>query len=259
MPDVNRAAEIIYQYLRNGDVVDYVKSDLWPDTVDEGYEIQAALAPRIAQPVPGWKIAATAEAGRSHINVDRPLAGRLFASMCHTDGAVVSIKRNRMLVAEVEFAFTLGCDIPPREADYTEQEIADCIKSLHAGLEFPDSRFKDFTQPGTAALIADIACARDFVLGEASTETFNAKELSSQATSLMINDEIVTTGLGSDALGGPLEALVWLANTLSKLGITLEKDQFVTTGVTGKPSAIKPGDVVQASLGKFGSVSATVD
>ena len=95
MPDINRAAELIYQYLRNGDAVEYVKSDLWPDTADEGYEIQAALSARIGQPAPGWKIAATAEAGRSHIHVDRPLAGRLFASMCHTDGAVIPIRRNR--------------------------------------------------------------------------------------------------------------------------------------------------------------------
>ncbi|MFT5895410.1 MAG: hypothetical protein ACI8VW_002285 [bacterium] len=43
MPDIDRAAEIIYQCLQRGEAIDFVKSNLWPDTVEEGYAIQAAL------------------------------------------------------------------------------------------------------------------------------------------------------------------------------------------------------------------------
>jgi 2-keto-4-pentenoate hydratase len=163
-----------------------------------------------------------------------------------------------MAVAETEFVFTLGHDLPPRETDYSEAEVVQSIQSLHPGLEFPDSRFVDFTLPGTAGLIADNACAWQFVLGDVTTESFDPASLSEYPTSLIINGKTVTTGKGSDALGGPLNALVWIANTLRKLGIGMKAGQFVTTGVTGIPSPVKRGDRVCADLGKFGSVTANL-
>ncbi len=258
MPDIDRAAEVLRQCWQRNDAIEYRKGDLWPDTAEQGYEVQAQLAKLRREPVIGWKIAATAIAGRDHINVDRPLAGRLFPSICHSDNAKVRFARNRMAVAEVEFAFTLGTDLPPRESLYTEDEVLAAIQSLHPGLEFPDSRFIDFTLPGTAGLIADNACAANFVLGDATSEPFDAGTLADHSTTLYVNDEPVTHGHGADALDGPVRALVWIANTLSELGIGLSSGQFVTTGVTGKPSPVKKGDSVRADLGIYGSVSASL-
>lgn len=258
MPDFDRAAEVIRQCWSRGDAIDYVKGNLWPDTPEQGYEIQSLIAKLRREPVIGWKIAATAIAGRDHINVDRPLAGRLFPSICHGNGAEIPFGRNRMAVAEAEFAFTLGADLPPREAAYTDDEVADSIQSLHPALELPDSRFRDFTLPGTAGLIADNACAANFVLGEPTTKPFSAPALSDHQTALFVNGEQVTSGYGADALDGPLSALVWIANTLSTLGVGLQAGQFVTTGVTGAPSPVKAGDVIIADLGEYGSVSATL-
>ncbi len=258
MPDIDRAAELIRSYWSSGDAIDYIKGDLWPDTVEEGYAIQSLIAKLRGEPVVGWKIAATAIAGRDHINVDRPLAGRLFPSICHEDGAVLPFGRNRMAVAEVEFVFKLGADLPPKKLPYSEDEVAASIQSLHPGLELPDSRFRDFTLPGTAGLIADNACACNFVLGAATTREFDLRSLAEHPTTLTINDEQVTSGQGSDALDGPLNAMVWIANTLSDLGIGLTAGQFVTTGVTGMPSPIKVGDTIKADLGIYGCVSATL-
>ena len=257
MPDLNRAAELIRSCWNSGDAIDYVKGDLWPDTAEEGYAIQSLLAKSLREPVIGWKIAATAIAGRDHINVDRPLAGRLFPSICHEDGVAMPFGRNRMAVAEAEFVFTLGRDLPARDKPYTEDEVADSIQSVHPGLELPDSRFRDFTLPGTAGLIADNACASNFVLG-AAVQEFDARALAEHPTTLYINDQPVTTGHGRDALDGPLNAMIWLANTLRELGTGLTAGQFVTTGVTGVPSPIKAGDTVKADLGIYGSVSATL-
>jgi len=256
MPDIDRAAEIIFNCFQHGDAIDFVRSELWPGTPEEGYAVQAALHQRIGGEIKGWKIAATAIAGRTHINVDRPLAGRLTSSMCHQDGAIIPFGKNRMAVAEAEFVFTLGRDLPPKKSEYSADEVAQSIQSLHAGLELPDSRFLDFTLPGTAGLIADNACAWNFIIGEPTDVIFDAAALANHPTSLIINGETVTTGTGSDALGGPLNALVWISNTLSQLGIGMKAGQFVTTGVTGLPSPIAQGDTVCADLGKFGTVSA---
>lgn len=257
MPDIDRAAAIIYKSFIQGDAIDYIKSNLWPNTPEEGYAVQAALLHRMGnEEIKGWKIAATAIAGRTHINVDRPLAGRLIPSMCHPNGALIPFGKNRMAVAEAEFAFTLGRDLPPKKSEYSSSEIAQSIQSVHAGLEIPDSRFKDFTLPGTGGLIADNACAWKFVMGESTGEKFDAANLADHPTSLIINGKTVTSGTGRDALGGPLSALVWISNTLSQMGIGMKAGQFVTTGVTGLPSPISQGDIVCADLGRYGSASA---
>ena len=258
MPDLDRAAEVIRSCWSEGMTVDYVKGNLWPDTVEEGYAVQALLARLRREPVAGWKIAATAIAGRNHINVDRPMAGRLFQSTCHSNGSDIPFGRNRMAVAEAEFVFTLGTDLPARATPYTEPEVIDSIATLHAGLEFPDSRFSDFTLPGTAGLLADNACAANFVLGDTTGETFDIRTLNDHATALYINDEQVTSGHGRDVLEGPLSAMLWIVNTLNELGQGLEAGQFVTTGVTGKPMPVTAGDHVCADLGVYGTATATL-
>lgn len=252
------SARLLRDAQNAGAVIDSLAGELLPATVDQGYAIQAALADLIAEPVAGWKIAATAQAGRDHINVDRPLAGRLFASMVGQNGSSISLNANRMRVAEAEIVLKLGSDLLPGSTPVTESEAAAAIASVHPGLEFPDSRFADFTQVGAACLIADNACASRFVLGPAAPAVGDPAALAGLATTLWINDQAVTTGHGSDALGGPLKALVWLANTLGELGIALRAGQFITTGVTGKPSPVAPGDQIRVDLDEFGVVSAVL-
>lgn len=258
MTDIHLAAQIIQSHWQAGQVLDELDSNCRPQSPEQGYAIQGALATLRGERIVGWKIAATAQAGRDHINVDRPLAGRLYESIVAQDGATIRLGENRMAVAEAEIVFSLKADLPPRPSPYTESEVASRIGSLHPGLEIPDSRFADFTKVGAACLIADNACASQFVIGPPTPEPFDPHALADHPTVLWINGIAASNGHGRDALGGPLLALTWLANTLSALGVTLSAGQFVTTGVTGKPSPIKSGDRVRVDLGRFGAVNATL-
>jgi 2-keto-4-pentenoate hydratase len=226
--------------------------------VVDGYAVQAMLADQRGDAVLGWKIAATSAAGRAHISVEHPLAGRLYQPIVLSDGATVELGANRMGVAEAEFVLVVNRDLPPQETPYTEEQIAQAIGELRPGLEIPDSRFSDFTKVGAASLIADNACAQLFVLGEPTTETFDPRALGEHGTQLLVNDQVVTRGTGDDAMGGPLVALTWLVNTINAQGLTLHSGEFVTTGVTGAPSPIAPGDTVRVDLGKFGSVQTLI-
>lgn len=255
---INRAAQCLLNCWETGQVIAALEPDCLPTTVAHGYAIAAAIAEQREQAVAGWKIAATAPAGRAHINVDQPLAGRLFEPSVRQNGARLNLQNNRMAVAEAEFVFTMGTDLTPQSSPFTEEQVARAISHLHPGLEIPDARFSDFTKVGAACLIADNACASQFVLGLPTVEPFEPQALAEHASSLWINDVEVTSGHGSDALGGPLKALTWLANTLRELGLPLVAGQFVTTGVTGQPMPIKAGDRVRASLGRFGTVNASV-
>ena len=75
-----------------------------------------------------------------------------------------------MRVAEAEFAFRMGVDLPPRPQPYSVDEVLAAVATLHPAIEVPDSRFDDFTIVGAPQLIADNACAHLFVLGPAATD-----------------------------------------------------------------------------------------
>ena len=64
-----------------------------------------------AQPVSGWKIAATSKAGQAHIGVTEPLAGRLFKNFILADGARLPAAPLHMKVMEAEFAFRMARDL----------------------------------------------------------------------------------------------------------------------------------------------------
>src|SRR5690348_2204034 len=108
------AADIVWEHWRDGRRMPALPEAVRPITRADGYAVQAALARQTAHPLFGWKIAATSVAGQRHINVDGPLAGRLFRERVYAPGAEVPFGANRMRVIEAEFAFRMAADLPPR-------------------------------------------------------------------------------------------------------------------------------------------------
>lgn len=246
------ASDILFDAWTKGAVIAALPDEFRPRTREEGYAIQALLEPRFRAPLWGWKIAATSKAGQAHIGVDGPLAGRIFAERVLPDGGIVPPGVNRMAVAEVEFAFRMGRDLPPRATPYGVDEVLDAVQSLHVGIEVPDSRYLDFVTAGGPQLIADNACAHYFVCGPATDINWRAIDLAAHPVRGVVEGRYEREGVGANALGDPRVALAWLANELSGLGITLAAGQTVTTGTCVTPLEIQPGDVVTADLGAIG-------
>ncbi len=228
--------------------------DCRPQTRAEGYAIQALCEEWSAKPLWGWKIAATSVAGQRHINVDRPLAGRLIAEGVVPEGVPVSLGANRMRVAEVEFVFRIGHALTPRGTPYALDEVMASVAALHLGVEIPDSRYLDFVNAGASALIADRACAHLFVLGREVAATWRERDLAAWAVQGRTSAGVAHDGGGANVLGDPRFALTWLANELSAHGVTLGEGQFVTTGACVTPLPVGPGDVVTADYGAFGTM-----
>lgn len=250
------AAALLWNLWQSGEVIDSLPPASRPTTRQEGYAIQALVETRSARPLFGWKIAATSAAGQKHIGVSGPLSGRLLAERAFPDGTTLIFGHNRMRVAEPEFAFRFGDDIRPREAPYAVDEVLARVDTLHPAIEIPDSRFADFVHAGEAQLIADNACAHEFVLGDAAPESWRAIDLAAHPVRAMIAGRITRDGSGRNVLGDPREALTWLVNEATALGQTLKADQVVTTGTCMVPLPILPGDAVTADFGPIGRVSA---
>ena len=207
------AARLIWQCWTRGERIDSLPLRCRPENLAAGYAAQEALERVGAEPVVGWKIAASSAAGQAHIAVPGPIAGRLFDTRVHHAPSLVSMGSNQMAVAEAEFAFVLGCDLPARAEPYGLGEVLDAIDALHPAIEIPDSRFSDYTLVGQAQLAADNACANEFVLGPRAGDIWRSLDLAAHRVELEVNGHNATTGYGADALGDPLEAFRWLANS----------------------------------------------
>lgn len=252
------AAETIWSLWQQGDVIDALPEALRPHTRADGYAAQADLDRLSGDTRVGWKIAATSIAGQKHIGVDGPLAGRIFKARLHKPGATLSIARNRMRVAEPEFAFRFAQTLEPRTAPYTEAEVMRAVKTLHLAIELPDSRFADFARVGGPSLIADNACAHELVLGEAVEADWRSIDLARHAVKCRVGDRYERDGVGANVLGDPRIALNWIVNELSALGIPMAKGEFVTTGTCAVPLDIVPGDLVEADFGPLGAIDVRV-
>jgi 2-keto-4-pentenoate hydratase len=258
-PDQTRAASaLLFDHWQNGRRLAALPSGLRPTTRAEGYAIQAHLEERSAAPLFGWKIAATSRAGQAHIGVDGPMAGRLLAERVPRDGAAVPLGANHMRVAEVEFAFHMGQDLPPRTTVYETGEVLAAVETLHPAIEIPDSRFEDFAVVGAPQLIADNACAHLFVLGPDVPARCRDIDLAGHEVTGTIGGKLTRQGRGANVLGDPRVALTWLANELSSLGITLKAGEVVTTGTCLTPLPIAPGDAMTADFGILGRVSVQI-
>jgi 2-keto-4-pentenoate hydratase len=249
-----RAAQLLWQLWQEGGRIPALPDELRPSTRADGYAIQARLERRTKRTLLGWKIAATSAAGQAHIGVDGPLAGRLIVERAFPDGATLNFGANHMRVVEPEFAFRMGQPLAPRAEPYSVDEVMAAVDTLHPALEVPDSRYDDFAAVGAPQLIADDACAHEFVLGPAVRRAWRSHDLAGHAVFGAVTGGTEREGSGANVLGDPRVALAWLANELSGLGIPLRAGQVVTTGTCMKPLEVEPGDAVSADFGAFGRV-----
>lgn len=248
------ASKTLHDHWRAGTKFTGIDADQRPRDRAEGYAIQAAIEKYSSEPLFGWKIAATSEAGQKHINVDGPMAGRILAETVISDGGTASMAGNEMRVAEPEFAFRMRKDLPARSTPYTLQQVLDAVDTLHPAIEIPDSRFADFVNAGAAQIIADNGCAHLFVLGPPTTTDWRTLDLVEEKPVITLRGQQFT-GHGKNVLGDPRVALTWLANELRQLGMTLKAGRVVTTGTCHPPLPIQPGDRVECDFGLLGKVS----
>lgn len=251
------ASAILVKHWQDGTTLDRLPEDLAPSDTSAGYEIQRHIEELTSNPLFGWKIAATSAAGQQHINVTRPLAGRILEERVTKSGEPVPLGPNRMLVAELEFVFLMGKTLHPRPTPYKQDEVVDAVAGLYLGVEVPDSRYSDFTKVGAAQLIADNACADRFVLGPEVKSDWRSRDLSKHVVKGKTSDGIERVGSGGEVLGDPWIALTWIVNELSNHGIALDEGQFITTGTCIIPMPVKPGSTISGDYGDFGTIEVT--
>jgi 2-keto-4-pentenoate hydratase len=224
--------------------------------LDDAYAIQFAQVTMWTEAgavIKGHKVGLTSAAMQRQLGVDQPDFGVLLDTMFLPEGAVADIGRFLQPKAEPEIAFVLG--LPLRGPGVTAAEALAAVDVVLPALEIIDSRIADW-KITLADTVADNASSGAVVLGSRPVKP-DTLDLSLTGGLLYRNGRIAGTGAGGAVLGSPVNALVWLANTLGPRGVTLEAGQVIMPGSVCAAIPFGPGDTVSAAFDRIGTVSVT--
>lgn len=220
-------------------------------TADDAYEVQTHFASMLladGDAVSGYKLGLTSKAMQRMMGISDPDYGPVLHSMVH-DGDLDASSHIRPK-AEAEIALVL--DRPLAGPHVTGIEAARAVGGAVAAIEVVDSRIADW-RIRLADTISDLASIGGVVLSSRIVPV--DFDLRLVGMTFSINGAVVATGAGAAALGNPITALAWLANTLAPHGVTLEPGMFVMTGALHAAVEVGAGDVVRADFDRLGPVS----
>jgi 2-oxopent-4-enoate/cis-2-oxohex-4-enoate hydratase len=151
--------------------------------------------------------------------------------------------------AEGEIAFVLKKDLIGPGISATD--VIRATDFIVPCFEIVDSRIRDW-KIKIQDTVADNASCGYFLLGQDAVSP-RALDLSTCGMVLELNGKLASTGAGAAALGSsPVSCMVWLANTLGKLGTPLKAGEVILSGSLVPLQPVKPGDFMSVSIGGIG-------
>lgn len=226
----------------------------------DAYAIQEALIALMAPEggaIAGWKVALTSPVMQQMCGVDHPCEGAVLANRIHRSPAVCDTSRLGRLGVEAEIALVIGRDMPAEGGPYTRESAAAHVAAAHAAIELVDDRNADYSKITAAKLIANNSLNAGIVVGPAVTD-WKAKDLASLKGAMLIDGQVAAEGAGADILGHPLNALVWLANSLTARGRMLRKGDVIMCGSFVRTQFPQAGQTVTCRVEGLGEASVAV-
>lgn len=228
-------------------------TDRAPDiTIDHAYQISRHLLARRLQDgerIVGKKTGVTSKVVQVALGVDQPDFGYLTDAMAFPDGAELPISTQLIAPrAEGEIAFVLERDLVG--PGVSAAEVLWATAYVQACFEIVDSRIADW-KIRIQDTIADNASSGMFVLGSSKV---NPRDVDFVTCGMVVwkNGEVLSTGAGAAALGSPLNAVAWLANTLGQRGEPLRAGEVILSGSLVPLEPVRAGDQMELRIAGIG-------
>jgi 2-oxo-3-hexenedioate decarboxylase len=210
-----------------------------PFSLAEGYEVADLLhKQKVAAGAKqvGVKLGFTNQAIWQLVGLDQPFWSAIYDDTV-TGAHAVSLEG--FVAPRIEPEIVLGTRVALRSGASTE-EIAAALDWASAGFEIVHCHYPDWIM-SPADAIADAGLHGTLVIGDRiEMLPESSKALASAVVRLRRCGDVVATGHGSDALGGPLEAVRWLLQLPGMDG--LHAGSIVTTGTLTSAFPVHSGE-----------------
>lgn len=251
---ITQLGDELYQALTDRTVVDPLTSRHPQLNVEHAYLIQQRMIGRrveAGERIIGKKIGVTSRAVMNMLGVYRPDFGYMLDGMIYNEGESIDMGTLIQPKAEGEIAFILKRDL--MGPGVTNAQVLAATECVMPCFEIVDSRIRDW-KIKIEDTVADNASCGVFVLGDQAVDPRKI-DLALCGMVLERNGEIIATGAGAAALGSPVNAVAWLANTMGALGIPLKAGEVILSGALAAMFPATAGDSFRVSIGGLGSCS----
>ena len=227
-----------------------------PADAAEAYACQDAAIALWPDTLAGWKVGWVGEEWRDQFPQER-LTGPVFARALHRshggEEVEAGIFAQGFAAVEAEFVFRIGEDAPPALMDWTAEDAAGLVSSMHMGMEIASSPLATINALGPKAIVADFGNNAGLIVG-APIADWRRRDAASLRSSTIINGKPAGKGGAESLSGGPLAGLVFALGHCARRGLPLRAGQFVCTGATTGIHVVVVGDkteVVFEGAGKL--------
>lgn len=182
-----------------------------PTALEQGIAAQVELAGLLGARRPaGFKIGATARAMQEYLGLAGPAAAFMAEAGLHGSHSTLAISPLFRPGVECELAVHLHHDLPPGPC--TPDAARDAVDRVMPAIEIVENRYADLATFGAPAMVADQVFHAGAVLG-APDPDWRERDLLALHGTIRVDGELRGEGRGRDLLGGPWDALAWLAQS----------------------------------------------
>lgn len=248
---ITELGDELYQALITQTMIEPLTNRHADITIENAYNIQQRMIERRLQAgerIIGKKIGVTSLAVMNMLCVYQPDFGYMLDGMLYNEGESIDMAKLIQPKAEGEIAFILKKDL--LGPGITNAQVLAATECVMPCFEIVDSRIRDW-KIKIQDTVADNASCGVFVLGDQAVDP-RKLDLALCGMVLEKNGEIITTGSGAAALGSPVNAITWLANTMGALGIPLKAGEVILSGALAAMLPAKAGDNFRVSIGGLG-------
>jgi 2-keto-4-pentenoate hydratase len=221
-----------------------------PDNLDSAYLCQSRAIDLWPDTVGGWKVGSIRPELARKLGRNR-LIGPIFVKTIRhvAPGERLSFKTfdGGFAAAEPEYVLHIGEDAEPGKLRWTVDEARQLVGNVYQGLEIAGSPFPGINEHGPAVVVSDFGNNDGLILG-AAVEGWRARPLEEWTSRLYIDGVLTGQGSVADLVGGPFESLRFALEQVARMGRSIGKGDYISTGAITGVHRIYAGQRVRAEF-----------
>lgn len=227
-----------------------------PDmSLSDAYAVQLQFVSRRVQAgeaIIGKKIGLTSKPVQDYLGVYEPDFGQLTSGMLRTEDQGIDLNELIQPKAEAELAFVLKRDLVG--PGITASDVVGATDYVVPCFEIVDSRIRDW-QCKIQDTVADNASCGSFILSDVKGDP-RKLDITMAGLTVFKNGELFSTGVGAAVQGSPVNAVVWLANTLGTLGLPFRAGEIILSGSQSALVPVTTDDELVCTISGLGACTA---